>query len=82
VVTLTSGAPGGNRNNNGDNNNIGNNRNWLSSYENDTNNAWNRNLSYFNASAGRFNGMEQNGFSVSCLRDLPRLGSVAVKGKG
>ena len=38
-----SGLPGGNRNNNGTFNNIGNNGNWWSSSENNTNYAWNRN---------------------------------------
>jgi hypothetical protein len=71
VVTFTSGLPGGNRNNNNGNfNNVGNNGNWWSSTENDTNNAWNRNLNYNNGNANRNNNNKQNGFSVRCLRDL------------
>lgn len=70
VVTSTSGAPGGNRNNNGEYNNIGNNGYWWSSSENDTNNAWNRNLNNNNGNANRNNNNKQNGFSVRCLRDL------------
>ena len=40
MVTITSGLPGGNRNNNGTFNNIGNNGNWWSSTENNSDNAW------------------------------------------
>lgn len=43
-VTITSGLPGGNRNNNETFNNIGNNGNWWSSTENNTNNAWKQNF--------------------------------------
>jgi uncharacterized protein (TIGR02145 family) len=43
-VTITSGLPGGNRNNNGTFNNIGKNGNWWSSTENNTNNAWKQNF--------------------------------------
>ena len=76
-VTITSGLPGGNRNNNnGTFNNVGNNGNWWSSSENDTNNAWNRNLNYNNGNANRNNNNKQNGLSVRCLRDLTK--SLAV----
>jgi len=69
VVTFTSGLPGGNRNNNGTFNNIDNNGNWWSSAENNTNNAWNRNLNYNNGNVNRNNNNKKNGFSVRCLRD-------------
>jgi len=76
-VTITSGLPGGNRNNNGTFNNIGNNGNWWSSSEYNTNNAWNRNLNYKNGNVNRNNNNKEKGLSVRCLRDLtetsPRL---------
>jgi uncharacterized protein (TIGR02145 family) len=68
-VTSASGLPGGYRNNNGTFNNIGNNGNWWSSSENDTTNAWNRNLNYNNGNTNRNNNNKKNGFSVRCLRD-------------
>jgi uncharacterized protein (TIGR02145 family) len=64
-----AGLPGGNRNNNGTFNNIGNNGNWWSSTENNTPNAWYRNLNYNNGSLFRFSNPKQAGFSVRCLRD-------------
>jgi uncharacterized protein (TIGR02145 family) len=69
VVTITSGLPGGNRNNNGTFNNIGKNGNWWSSTENNTNNAWNRNLNYNNGNVNRNNNNKEKGLSVRCLRD-------------
>jgi uncharacterized protein (TIGR02145 family) len=69
VVTITSGLPGGNRNNNGTFNNIGKNGNWWSSTENNTNNAWNRNLNYNNGNVNRNNNKKEKGLSVRCLRD-------------
>ncbi len=69
VVTITSGLPGGNRNNNGTFNNIGKNGNWWSSTENNTNNAWYRDLLYSKGSVGRDDLNKTNGFSVRCLRD-------------
>ena len=69
VVTITSGLPGGNRNNNGTFNNIGNNGNWWSSTEIDTINAWGRRLSYGNGNVGRYVFNKRVGFSVRCLRD-------------
>ena len=62
--------PGGNRNNNGTFNNIGNNGNWWSATENNTNNAWNRNMNYNNSNVNRNNNNKELGFSVRCLRDL------------
>lgn len=64
--------PGGYRNNNGTYNNIGNNGNWWSSTENDSNNAWNRKLNYNNSNVNRNNNNKQNGFSVRCVRDENR----------
>lgn len=61
--------PGGYRNNNGDYNNMGNNGNWWSSTQNDSNNAWNRKLNYNNTNVNRNNNNTQNGWGVRCLRD-------------
>ena len=69
VVTITAGLPGGYRNNNGTFGNIGNNGNWWSSTENNSNNAWNRKLNYNNSNVNRNNNNKQNGFSVRCVRD-------------
>ena len=69
MVTFTA-LPGGYRNNNGTFNNIGNNGNWWSSTENNTNNAWNRNMNYNNSNVNRNNNNKNNGFSVRCVRDL------------
>jgi hypothetical protein len=69
VVTFTA-LPGGNRNNNGTFNNIGNNGNWWSATENNTNNAWNRNMNYNNSNVNRNNNNKEVGFSVRCVRDL------------
>ena len=69
VLTFTSGLPGGNRNNNGTYNNMGNNGYWWSSTENNTNNAWNRNLNYDNSNVNRNNNTKKNGFSCRCARD-------------
>ena len=69
VVTITSGLPGGYRNNNGTFNNIDNNGNWWSSSENNTNNAWNCNLNYNNGNVNRNNNNKEKGLSVRCLRD-------------
>jgi uncharacterized protein (TIGR02145 family) len=70
VVTIASGLPGGNRNNNGKFNNIGKNGYWWSSTENNTNNAWKRNLKYNKGSVNRNNNNKENGLCVRCLRDL------------
>jgi RNA-directed DNA polymerase len=80
VVISASGLPAGYRNNNGTFNNIGNNGIWWSSSENNTTNAWNRNLNYNNGNANRNNNNKKNGFSVRCLRDSignnPRFSGV------
>ena len=74
VVTLTA-LPGGYRNNNGTFNNIGNNGNWWSSTENNTTNAWNRNLNYNYNWLERYylavnSGLVKTcGVSVRCIRD-------------
>jgi uncharacterized protein (TIGR02145 family) len=77
AVTSMAGLPGGNRNNNGTFNNVGNNGNWWSSTENNTTNAWNRNLNYNNGNINRNNNNKQNGFSVRCLRDLMETGPLS-----
>jgi len=66
---MMSGLPAGYRNNNGNFNNLGNNGNFWSSSQNNTNNAWNRNLNYNNANVNRNNNNKENGFSVRCLKD-------------
>ncbi len=72
-----AGLPGGNRNNNGTFNNVGNNGYWWSSTENNTTNAWNRNLNYNNGNINRNNNNKKNGFSVRCLRDLMETGPLS-----
>ena len=65
-----SGLPGGYRNYDGTFYNIGNYGNWWSSTEFNTNNAWFRNLYYFNGNVLRLNShFKEDGFSVRCLRD-------------
>jgi len=67
---MMSGLPAGYRNNNNGNfNNLGNNGNFWSSSQNNTNNAWNRNLNYNNANVNRNNNNKENGFYVRCLKD-------------
>jgi len=70
MTALTTALPGGYRNNNGNFNNLGNNANFWSSTENNSNNAWNRKLNYNNANVNRNNNNKQNGFSVRLVRDL------------
>ena len=65
---LFSAVPAGNCNGSSFNN-AGNNANFWSSTENNSNNAWNRNLNYNNANVNRNNNNKNNGFSVRCLRD-------------
>jgi uncharacterized protein (TIGR02145 family) len=65
-----AGLPGGYRNDNGDFDGIGADGSWWSSSENNTNNAWYRNLNNNNGNVNRNNNNKQNGFSVRCLRDL------------
>ena len=69
VVTITSGLPGGNRNNNGTFNNIGNNGNWWSSTESNTNYAWYSYLNDSNGNVASYYFNKADGFSVRCLRD-------------
>ena len=64
-----SGLPGGNRDYDGTFFSIGNNGYWWSSTEDSTNNAWTRNLDYYNGDAGRNDYNKAVGFSVRCLRD-------------
>jgi len=78
VAAFTSGLPGGNRNNNGNFNNVGNNGNWWTSTENNNNNAWNRNLNYNDPEVNRNNNNKENGFSVRCLRDLSETMALQV----
>jgi|TARA_B100001964_G_C14225134_1_gene597252 hypothetical protein len=70
LVVACTALPGGYRNNNGNYNNMGNNSYFWSSTENNSNNAWNRNLNYNNSDANRNNNNKKNGFSVRCVRDL------------
>ena len=68
MAALAAGLPGGNRNNNGNFNNAGNNGIWWSSSPNGSN-AWNRNLNNNNENVNRNNNNPHNGFSVRCVRD-------------
>jgi len=70
LVAAFTALPGGYRNNNGNYNNMGNNGYFWSATENNSNNAWNRNLNYNNSNVNRNNNNKQNGFSVRCVRDL------------
>ena len=65
-----SALPAGNRNNNGSFNNVGNNANFWSATENDTDNAYNRNLNYNNANMNTNNNNKNNAFSVRCVQDF------------
>ena len=64
-----TGLPGGNRYNNGYYSGIGLNGNWWSSSESNTNDAWYRDLDYYNGVASRNYSVKYNGLSVRCLRD-------------
>jgi uncharacterized protein (TIGR02145 family) len=64
-----AGLPGGDRNDNGDFYTIGANGFWWSSSEDDTDDAWYRNLNSSNGNVYRLTNSKQNGFSVRCLRD-------------
>ncbi len=69
-LLLWPALPGGNRNNNdGSFNNAGNNGIWWSSTQNNSSNAYNRNLWYNNPNLNRGNNNKSNGFSVRCIRD-------------
>jgi retron-type reverse transcriptase len=61
--------PGGNRNTDGNFNNAGNNGNWWSASENNSGNAYNRNMNYNNDNANWNNNDKANGFSVRCVQD-------------
>jgi len=63
-----SALPGGNGNSNGNFNNVGNNGNWWSASENNSNNAYNRNMNYNNENANYNNNDKSNLFSVRCLQ--------------
>ena len=60
--------PGGNRNSDGFNN-AGNNGNWWTSEENDSGNAYNRNMNYNNDNVNENNNDKSNGRSVRCVED-------------
>jgi len=64
-----SALPGGNGNSDGSFNNVGNNGNWWSSSENNSNNAYNRNMNYNNENANWNNNNKTNLRSVRCLQD-------------
>ena len=64
-----AGFPGGYRNYDGTFNSIGRNGNWWSAAESNSNDAWYRNLNYFNGNVLRSDDFKQNAFSVRCLGD-------------
>ena len=64
-----SALPGGNGNSDGSFNNVGNNGNWWSADENNSNNAYNRNMNYNNENANWNNNNKTNLFSVRCVQD-------------
>lgn len=64
-----SGLPGGSRRDNGAFGSVGRSGYWWSSTEFDANDAWLRNLNYYNGSVGGDEGIKEAGFSVRCLRD-------------
>ncbi len=59
----------GYRNNNSNFNNLGNNTDFWSSTENNTNNAYNMNLNNNDSNINFNNNNKENGFSVRCLKD-------------
>ncbi|HQB21558.1 MAG TPA: fibrobacter succinogenes major paralogous domain-containing protein [Bacteroidales bacterium] len=61
--------PGGNRDSGGGFHNIGKYGIWWSSTENDTGNAWSRDLFYGNVVVGKYYDASESGFSVRCVRD-------------
>ena len=69
VSALFSALPGGNRWNDGDFNNVGNNGNWWSATENDAGNAHNRNMNYNNENVNSNWNNKSHGLSVRCARD-------------
>jgi uncharacterized protein (TIGR02145 family) len=54
---------------NGNFNNLGNNTNFWSSTENNTNNAYNMNLNNNDSNINVNNNNKENGFSVRCVKD-------------
>jgi hypothetical protein len=64
-----SALPGGNGNSDGNFNNVGNNGNWWSASENNSNNAYNRNMNYNNENVNYNNNNKSNLYSVRCLQD-------------
>ena len=68
-TSLFTGLPGGFRYSNGYYYGVGDYGTWWSSTEDNTNNAWSRNLGYGDGLANRGNGTKEHGFSVRCLRD-------------
>jgi len=64
-----TGLPGGYHHSNGTFVNIGDYGYWWSFTENDTGNAWYRNLSYGNGGVGRYYNLKRDGLSVRCLKD-------------
>jgi uncharacterized protein (TIGR02145 family) len=68
-TSLFTGLPGGNLDNGGYCSGVGIDGNWWSSSEDDTTNAWFRNLFNYDGSAYRFNFNKKFGLSVRCLRD-------------
>ena len=68
-TSLFSALPGGYRNYDGDYSNVGFDGNWWSSTEDDTFNAWFRDLSLYNGFAISSSYSKKRGLSVRCLRD-------------
>lgn len=64
-----SALPAGNRNNDGNFNNSGNNANFWSASENNDNNAYNLNLNYNNDNANLNNNNKNNAYSVRCVQN-------------
>jgi len=68
-LSLFTGLPCGNRDNNGDFYSIGYDCAWWSSTDNKTRNAWLRYLFFANGNANRYSENKKYGFSIRCLRD-------------
>ena len=64
-----NGLPGGSRNYDGSFTTIGENGDWWSSTESETDYAWFRSLSVYNGPVYRLDYDKEGGFSVVCLRD-------------
>ena len=65
----------------GNYNNAGNNANFWSSSENNSNNAYNWNFNYNNDNVNHNNNNKNNGFSVRCLRDS-KIPLITIQGEG